>query len=204
MSEVVDRLTNPERLWSRSELLVRPSPVPTRAGIYAWYFRQPPPSVPTDRCHTLDGSTLMYVGISPKNGSSTQNLRKRITFHLRGNAEGSTLRLTLGVLLAHLSRSPLRRVGSGKRMTFTHAGEQWLDDWLQTNARVCWFEHSAPWEIEAGVLQALSLPLNLQDNRHHSFSVKLSEMRRAARTEALAMPIAQEGNQQRRSVVVAT
>jgi len=58
--------------------------------------------VPTDGCLTKDGHTLLYVGISPKNDSSSENLRKRVNYHFRGNAEGSTLRLTLGTLLAPL------------------------------------------------------------------------------------------------------
>ncbi|WP_394816236.1 GIY-YIG nuclease family protein [Streptomyces mooreae] len=45
------------------------------------------------------------------NRTSTQNLRKRVRYHYRGNAAGSTLRLTLGCLLG----LELRRVGSGKR-----------------------------------------------------------------------------------------
>ncbi|MEU1194017.1 GIY-YIG nuclease family protein [Streptomyces sp. NPDC005859] len=45
------------------------------------------------------------------NRTSTQNLRKRVRYHYRGNAAGSTLRLTLGCLLG----LDLRRVGSGKR-----------------------------------------------------------------------------------------
>ncbi|MFF8174696.1 GIY-YIG nuclease family protein [Streptomyces chartreusis] len=48
------------------------------------------------------------------NRTSTQNLRKRVRHHYRGNAAGSTLRLTLGCLLG----LELRRVGGGKRMTF--------------------------------------------------------------------------------------
>ena len=39
----------------------------------------------------------------------------RIRYHFRGNAEGSTLRLTLGCLLIKPLGIELRRVGSGKR-----------------------------------------------------------------------------------------
>lgn len=79
------------------------------------------------------------MGISPKrpptNGRppSRENLQSRIRYHFRGNAEGSTLRLTLGCLLG----LELRRVGSGKRLTFA-AGEARLTQWLADNARVCW------------------------------------------------------------------
>ena len=95
-------LLNPERLFSRAEALSRPCPIPANRGVYAWYFSSIPDGVPTDGCLSINGHTLLYVGISPKNDSSSQNLRKRITYHYRGNAEGSTLRLTLGVLLARL------------------------------------------------------------------------------------------------------
>ncbi|WP_409243755.1 GIY-YIG nuclease family protein, partial [Enterobacter cloacae] len=57
--------------------------------------------------------------------NSRSNLKKRIKTHYSGNAAGSTLRRTLGVLLSCSSGFPLRRVGSGSRMTFTHPGEQW-------------------------------------------------------------------------------
>ena len=190
-------LLNPERLFSRAEVLSRPCPIPAKRGVYAWYFSSIPDGVPTDGCLSVHGHTLLYVGISPKNDSSTQDLRKRISYHYRGNAEGSTLRLTLGVLLGGQNDFPLRRVGSGNRMTLTHLGEQWLDQWLAQNARVCWVEHPQPWVLEDELLREVSLPLNLQGNAHHGFSPRLSEMRLAAKAAARAMPIAQEGNQQR-------
>ena len=171
-------------------------------GVYAWYFASVPDGVPTDGCVSVDGHTLLYVGISPKNETSTQNLRKRICYHYRGNAEGSTLRLTLGVLLAAKSDFPLRRVGSGGRMTFTHLGEQWLDQWMSANARVCWVEHSQPWILEDDLLRGVSLPLNVQGNAHHGFSARLSEMRQAAKENARRMPVANEGNQQRSAVKI--
>ncbi|MFG1711241.1 GIY-YIG nuclease family protein [Nonomuraea sp. M3C6] len=91
-------LLEPVKLWKATEVLTRPSPVPAAAGIYGWYFAQPPhPSLPADR--------LLYVGIAPRrmaNRASKQNLRSRVRYHFRGNAEGSTLRLTLGCLLARL------------------------------------------------------------------------------------------------------
>ena len=190
-------LTNPPILHSRSTILSQPCPVPQDRGLYAWFFKKIPPSVPIDGCVVKDGMTLLYVGISPKNETSTQNLRKRITNHYRGNAEGSTLRLTLGTLLLEQSDFPLRRVGSGKRMTFTHLGEQWLDEWMDENAFVAWVKHQAPWEVESEIFEDLSLPLNIQDNDHNSFAKKLSAMRSKAKKQAREMPIANEDNQQR-------
>ena len=193
-----DSLLRPQRLYSRAEFFTNPCPVPAKRGVYAWYFSEIPPGVPTSGCVTFDGHTLLYIGISPKNDSSSQNLRRRIRHHYAGNAEGSTLRLTLGVLLAERSDFPLRRVGSGSRMTLTHLGEQWLDGWLQANAKVCWFEHDQPWVLEETLLTRLSLPLNLQGNSHHPFSTQLTGLRQEAKRAARDMPIAQEGNQQRR------
>lgn len=82
-------LVSLDRLWSAQEALVRPSPVPAVAGVYGWHFKQPPHPV-------MDAERLLYVGIAPRymaNGISTQNLRKRVRYHYRGNAAGSTLRL---------------------------------------------------------------------------------------------------------------
>ncbi|MFD6277776.1 GIY-YIG nuclease family protein [Streptomyces sp. NPDC060209] len=84
----------------------------------------------------LVAGRLLYVGIAPRymaNRTSTQNLRKRVRYHFRGNAAGSTLRLTLGCLLG----LELRRVGGGKRMTFGKEGEAALSQWMAENAREC-------------------------------------------------------------------
>ena len=140
---------------------------------------------------------LLYVGISPKDKNSTQDLRKRIKTHFNGNAEGSTLRLTLGVLLENKSGFALRRVGSGKRLTFTHIGEQWLDNWMEQNAYVCWEEHQKPWQVEESIFQSVSLPLNIRDNTHNPFSQDLSKLRTLAKQRARDLPIANEDNQQR-------
>ena len=194
-------LTKPALLFSRSAVLNRSCPVPREAGAYAWFFKNIPHRVKTDDCVVKDGLTLLYVGISPdKIGkpNSKQNLRMRITNHYRGNAEGSTLRRSLGVLLTDRSEFPLRRVGSGNRMTFTHLGEQWLDDWMEKNAFVCWLEHSAPWGLEEELLETVSLPLNIKDNNDHIFAIELSRLRKEAVTRARAMPVANEDNQRRR------
>jgi hypothetical protein len=197
----VTTLINPYLIFSRPAVLTKPCPVPQVSGAYAWYFRDVPPVVPTEGCVTKDGLTLLYVGISPdKVGKphSKQNLRKRITNHYRGNAEGSTLRRTLGVLLATESDFPLRRVGSGTRMTFTHLGEQWLDRWMEANAFVCWVQHSAPWELEDELFSSVSLPLNIKGNRDHPFANELSSLRKDAIRQAKDSPVADERNQKRR------
>ncbi|EPO4456611.1 GIY-YIG nuclease family protein [Escherichia coli] len=184
----------PEKIYSRAEVMSRPTPVPAVNGVYFWWFKEIPPGVLTEGCITQDGYTLLYVGISPDKKSkpnSRANLRQRIKTHYSGNAEGSTLRRTLGVLLATKSNFPLRRVGSGKRMTFTHPGEQWLDQWMEQNAKVSWVEDEEPWVLEETLISSISLPLNLQGN-NHAFNPVLSAIRRKAIAEAKIMEVADE------------
>ncbi|MEX3018724.1 GIY-YIG nuclease family protein [Kluyvera sp. STS39-E] len=184
----------PDKTFSRAEIMCHPTPVPAVNGIYFWWFKEIPPGVPIEGCITQDGYTLLYVGISPDKKSkpnSRANLRQRIKTHYSGNAEGSTLRRTLGVLLSTTSNFPLRRVGSGKRTTFTHPGEQWLDQWMDKNTRVYWITDEEPWVLEESLISSISLPLNLQGN-NHSFKPILSAMRSKAMAEAKVLEIADE------------
>ncbi|EPC4020287.1 GIY-YIG nuclease family protein [Enterobacter kobei] len=184
----------PDKTYSRTEVMSKPSPVPPVNGVYFWWFKEIPPGVPTEGCITSDGYTLLYVGISPDHRgklNSRSNLRKRIKTHYSGNAAGSTLRRTLGVLLSQESSFPLRRVGSGSRMTFTHPGEQWLDAWMEKNAKVHWIPVEAPWELEDTLIASISLPLNIKGNAH-DFRMTLSGMRSQAAAEARLMEIADE------------
>ena len=86
--------------------------------------------------------------------------------------------------------NPLGRGCSGKWMAFTHLGEQWLDMWLNENALVCWTVHPEPWHLEHELLDAYTLPLNIQDDRSHPFCASFSEARRAAKELARKMAIA--------------
>jgi hypothetical protein len=192
---VSDGLLAPSRLWGRAEVLQRPSAVPAAPGVYAWYFTAVPPSVPLEGCHRVDGAVLLYVGISPKrppvDGSpgSHQTLRNRIRNHYRGNAAGSTLRLTLGSLLAGPLGIGLRRVGStGSRMTFSY-GEAALSAWMAEHARVCWVIDPHPWLTEAHLIADLILPLNLDQNTHGSFHAQLKYARAEQRLQAHALPV---------------
>ena len=203
LSQHLQSLINGSELYSRREILCTTSLPPSVPGVYAWFFKETPADVPINDCVTKSSTTFLYVGISPdKIGkpNSRQNLRRRITTHFQGNAEGSTLRRSLGVLLAEESGYPLRRVGSGKRMTLTHSGEQWLDDWMTENAFVCWLEHQAPGEFEDELLGSLSLPLNIKGNRDHPFARVLTEARIQAIRNAREWPIAIENNRCRKSI----
>lgn len=190
----------PDRLISRTDFLTDPASVPASPGLYAWFFRQVPGGVPMDGCLVVNGLTLLYLGISPDRAgkpNSRQALRSRIRHHYTGNAEGSTLRRTLGALLEEQSGFPLRRVGSGRRITLTYAGEQWLDRWMDENAFVTCIEHPEPWTMEHDLIASLSCPLNISGNAHHPFSMKLRQIRTDALRRAREMPVANEHNQVR-------
>jgi hypothetical protein len=107
---------------------------------------------------------------------------------MQGNAEGSTLRLTLGCLLSERLGIQLRRVGSGKRMTFGE-GEAALSAWMDENAFVCWMVCEQPWKVEQQIISSVNLPLNLDQNRHHPYCSQLSACRAAARERARALPV---------------
>lgn len=190
-------LLRPVLLRSWANLAGDPVMPPPSSGVYGWYFDRLPATVPMDDCHKVCEWTLAYIGISPKapptNGKppSKQHLWQRVRCHFRGNAFGSTLRLTLGTLLAADLNIQLRRVGSGKRMTFA-AGEARLTAWLEEHARVVWVEHATPWTLEHAILKAVSLPLNLQDNGHHAFHSRLCDIRRQAKAEAVHLPVLPE------------
>jgi hypothetical protein len=174
-------------IYRRSDVLASPCPVPQSPGVYGWWFRTLPTELDVSRCLVRDGMPLLYTGISPKrpptNGRppSSQTLQDRIKYHYSGNAEGSTLRKTLGILLSNQIGLELRRVGSGKRMTFGK-GEQALSMWMAENAFVSWIVHPQPWLVEATLIAQLDVPLNLDGNTHNAFHPSL----RAARAEAVA------------------
>jgi GIY-YIG catalytic domain-containing protein len=100
--EAAGAVLTPDRLWSRADVLAGPCSVPSSPGVYGWYFRELPWPMDASDCVRHDNMPLLYVGIAPKmppaNGArpSRQTLRDRIRYHYLGNAEGSTLRLTLG------------------------------------------------------------------------------------------------------------
>jgi len=117
--------------------------------------------------------------------------------HFSGNAEGSTLRLTLGCLLSEPLNIRLRRVGSGRRRTFTNPGEIVLDTWMARHALVAWASVEEPWLVEQSLLSTVPLPLNLQGN-NHPFVPTLRGIRRAAKEVALILPVVTDNGGPRR------
>ena len=190
MSQELEKLIHPERVYSRIDVLGKQSPVPKKSGVYAWFFSEDLSMVPALDCVKINGLNLLYVGIAPRRPSkegkiSKRNLHSRIRYHYKGNAYGSTLRLSLGCLLAEKLNIQLRRIGkSGKRMNFTIEGEALLSSWMEENAFVSWIQREAPWELEEKAITELPLPLNLKGNRHHPFYSVLKNVRKEEKEKA--------------------
>jgi hypothetical protein len=182
-------------LCDRATFLGKPCPVPRSPGVYAWYFAKAPPEIDIADCHVVDGLTLLYVGIAPgkritRGKPSRRTLQDRLGDHYCGNAEGSTLRLSLGCLLG----MQLRRVGSGATRTFTNPGEQELDAWMSENAFVTWLEVERPWEMEHAILQSgCPLPLNGSGNPNAVLKDFIEGVRKRAKDAAIAREIADRG-----------
>ena len=194
IEELAASFLNTTHLYSREEALAFPSPIPVTEGVYGWWFNVPPAVMDTSGCYERDGYRLLYTGISPTrppaNGRppSKSGLRRRIQTHCAGNAEGSTLRKTLGCLLSEELDIELRRVGSGNRRTFVR-GEQALSAWMDVHARVGFVLHDRPWELEDHLIASLDLPLNLQNNNRNRFHTELTAARSRCVARANALPV---------------
>jgi hypothetical protein len=181
--EAMDALLRPTVLLTRDQALSPSAVLPKTSGIYAWYFDELPPGVPTDGVHRVDGMFLLYAGISPKKPRRTDGrpsngtLRSRIRNHYRGNASQSTLRLTLGALLHESLDIQLQRSGSSGRLSFESVGEAALSGWMSQHARVCWAAHPEPWLVESAFIASVPLRLNLDQNRNSDFHATLTRAR---------------------------
>jgi hypothetical protein len=183
--------------YTRSQVFDEPCPVPKEPGVYGWWFRTVPRGIDVSGCVQRDGLTLLYTGISPGppptngKGPSRENLHRRITYHFgarSANAEGSTLRKTLGILLADELGLELRRVGSGRRRTFA-AGEAVLTQWMAEQALVSWLCRPEPWILEDELIDILDVPLNLKGNTSNAFYPQLKRARREAALNAKRLPV---------------
>jgi len=186
--------------YTRDQVFSEADPVPAKPGAHGWWFRTIPEGIDTSGCEERDGWTLLYVGVSPGpprtdgKPQTPQDLRKRIRYHFgasNAGADGSTLRKSLGVLLGGELGFALRRVGSGKRKTFA-GGETILTQWMAENAAVSWVLHPEPWHLEAKLIKALNLPLNIQDNERNPFAPELKRLRREAGIKAGKMRVLAE------------
>lgn len=194
---IVQKVLYPERLLSKAEIIADPTLVPACPGIYGWYFDRCIEIIrdnSCDGCYQYKGKTLLYFGIAPKSETSNARLNGRIiNQHFNGDAESSTLRFSLGCLLASRLGIELRFHGSSKRFAVsgTLRGEERLSDWMSRNAFISFATVEKPWEIEDEVVgkpHMLSLPLNIKGNSTHPFYKILKSARKEAINRARTLP----------------
>lgn len=181
-SPTADRVLHPPSIHRPSDV----NGAPRVKGIYGWLFTPGSLPVPDALYSYTDGFELMYVGIAPKrpgaNGKeSASRLRSRLAAHYNRDASRSTLRLTLGVLLAEELSLSLGLHGG--RLNWGADGEAQLTRWINANARVAWAENSTPWDVEDELLAHATLALNI-DRRTDAFSRELKDRRDQARISA--------------------
>ena len=160
----------PMRLWTRGELSGHARAIPPGPGLYAWYFDAHPCEGIVGVGTKVDGFDLLYVGIA-------SSLRRRLVTHMNGTARRSTLRMTLGCLLA--DSLGLKLVPNSGRYNFGD-GEARISGWLDSHARVTWVEHPEPKSVEGDIVRALRTPLNRGHNAEHPYYATLGALRAAA------------------------
>jgi len=178
-----------ERILDPRELIhpINVGTAPPSPGIYAWWFVEGALDVPEADYQRLDGYELLYTGISPRKPSaagntSSGNIKTRLDAHANGDASRSTLRRTLGVLLAEQLGLTL---GVHKTREHYGEGERLITRWLRENAKVAWVTDPRPWEAEDELLKHAVLALNI-DGRSNTFARSISDRRRVALAAARA------------------
>ncbi len=178
-SLTAERILHPRRLTRPSDA----NKSPREKGIYGWYFAPGTLPVPEAQYETTDDYELLYVGIAPKDAVSKSLLRPRLVRHATGDASRSTLRLTLGVLLA--DELGLTLGIHQTRRNWGPDGEDRLTRWMNEQARIAWAVDPAPWVVERELLINATLALNI-DGRTDSFAKQLKDRRNEARRAARA------------------
>lgn len=174
MKDDMAYLAKPSKIWSREEL-ERSSP-PQCPGVYAWYFRKNllknllPKISSIDYTEYVKGWVfkkrwkLLYIG-------KGINLKRRIfDYHFCGDADVSSLRMSLGCLLARelkicLWKRPRPNEGE-YGYTFGDEGEEKLSKWMAKNAWVAWIESPNHEKLEKDAIIAYSPLLNTEGNPH--------------------------------------
>ena len=154
--------TNPGHLSSSKDVSENPAIVPNTKGIYGWYFDILPPDTPKGSV-SVDGHTLLYIGIAGAAPDSRSTLRKRICSNHLGkhSTPQSTLRRTLGALLRG-QLDLVRYPKAGKKYWYGPDGEARLRRWMIDHTILAWQEDDTPREVEAAILSSglIILPLN--------------------------------------------
>ena len=59
---------------------------------------------------------------------------------------------------------------------------------------VTWIENEEPWDLENKLLNSLSIPLNIQGNKHHPYASLLAQIRSLAIVQAEAADVVDDND----------
>lgn len=108
----------------------------------------------------FNGLRVIYTGIA---GTS---LRKRdLRQHFRGNAGGSTLRKSIGVLFGYKLIARDKDKSNGKTK-FSTTDENKLSEWMQQNLLMYFYSNNNHNNIEIELINHFNPPLNLKGNKN--------------------------------------
>lgn len=134
----------------------------------------------------LDGFDLLYVG------ATADSLRLCAMQQVVGDSRSSSLRMTVGALVADdLNLDP---VGDDSRTYFNFGdGERRLTEWLCAYTRVAVHVTDQPFVVEKMLLRSLTVPFNISDRKRHPYSKYLTNLRALyagwPKTERTSVPL---------------
>ena len=173
--EVVERLRH-VRTIAEAHRDAKSGGLPKHPGVYAWWVSPGALRDVRGPAHPTELLELLYVGIAPKDASSTATLRSRIRGqHLGGNIGSSTFRQSLAALLFEDQGCATRR--SGSRAQLVPEDNRALREWQLEHLRLAWVERPRPWTVEARVIALMTPPLNLANNASSPLYQRLKGLR---------------------------
>ena len=122
-----------------------------------------------------DAGHLLYIG------ATTQGLRTRIKQHLKGDGRVSSLRRTVGVMLADELQL---RVHLGRMNFHFGEGEERLTRWLCDNTLISVHPTKNPMGAEKFLIGTLSTPLNITARRTHPYAKHLMNLKALCKKRA--------------------
>lgn len=148
--------------------------IPDAAGVYVIFWIQTDTGAlcPVSK-DALDADAVELVPLYV--GASNDSLRVRIKRHVLGDTRSSTLRASLGLILAE--RLDLKIVPIPTKAYFCVEPERRLSDWIVSNTVVGYFETDDPFGLEKTMLASSAGKLNISGCRPNETSKRLKRLR---------------------------
>jgi len=148
---------------------------PNKSGVYFWYVSEQGATqlgIEIKDCVKKDDKYLVYIGLA-------KNLNQRLDWHYNDKHSPSsiksgfvsTLRQTLSALLV------------GEMVTAKLIVDRFLREEMEVRYEVC----NNYFERELDLINSHNLPLNLRNNKHHSFYKTLKKARKNSKEKSLVI-----------------